>query len=193
MLPTRRSLVLLTAIASLGTIAHAQTPAKDRYRDGISLALSYDMLGGNITNATSFGTQGGAAEVNFSFFHGFGATASVMGLHSDSIGTGVPVNLIVLTFGPSYTYSLRGAHPVSFFAHGLVGEVDGFHGLYPQGGVASTSSNALAVQTGGGIDVGLSRHLAVRLVQADYVRTQLPNSLTNVQNNLRLGVGIVLR
>jgi peptidoglycan-associated lipoprotein len=193
MFNARHSLVLLTAFGCLGTTAHAQTQARDRYRDGVSLALSYDTLGGNITTKNSFGTQGGAAEVNFSFFHGLGATASVLGLHADSIGSGVPVNLMILTFGPSYTYSLHGAHPVSFFAHGLAGEVDGFHGLYPQGGVASSSADSLAVQAGGGVDIGVRRHLAVRLVQADYVRTRLPNSLSNVQNSLRLGVGIVLR
>jgi peptidoglycan-associated lipoprotein len=45
---------------------------------------------------------------------------------------------------------------------------------------------------GGGVDIGLSRHIALRLVQADYVRIQLPNSITNVQNNFRLGAGIIL-
>ena len=195
MFNARRSLVLLTAVGSLGTIVHAQTQAKDRYRDGVSLALSYDTLGGSITTRNTFGTQGGAAEVNFSFFHGLGATASVLGLHADSVGSGVPVNLMIVTFGPSYTYtcSRHGARPVSLFAHGLVGEVDGFHGLYPQAGTASSSADSLAVQAGGGVDIGLTRLLAVRLVQADYVRTQLPNSLTNVQNSVRLGVGIVLR
>jgi peptidoglycan-associated lipoprotein len=190
MFNTRRSLALLTAVATFGTIAHAQTQPKDQRRDRVSLALSYDTLGGSMTNSNSFTTQGGAAEVNYSFFHGFGATASVLGLHADSIGSGVPVNMMIVTFGPSYTYSHRRA---SLFAHGLIGVVDGFQGLYPQGGVASSSANALAVQTGGGLDVGISQHLAVRLVQADYVRTQLPNSSTNVQNNLRLAVGIVLR
>jgi hypothetical protein len=193
MFNARRLLVLLTAVACLGTTAHAQTQAKDRYRNDVSLALSYDTLGGNITNTNGFGTQGGAAEVNYSFFRGLGATASVLGVHADTIGSGVPVSLMILTFGPSYTYSRHGAHTVSFFAHGLVGEVDGFQGLYPQGGTAGSSANSLALQAGGGVDIGVTRHLAVRLVQADYVRTQLPNSLSNVQNSIRLGVGIVLR
>ncbi len=74
-----------------------------------------------------------------------------------------------------------------------MGEVDGFAGVYPRAGGATPSANSLAVQAGGGLDVGLSPHLALRVVQADYVRTQLPNSLTNVQNSLRLGLGIVIR
>jgi hypothetical protein len=193
MFHTRRSLVLLTAAACFGSVAQAQTPAKDLHTDGISLALSYDTLGGSMTNSNSFTTQGGAAELNYRFFQGFGATASVLGVHAGSIGSGVPVNLMIVTFGPSYTYSRHGSHPASFFAHGLVGVAEGFQGLYPQGGVATSSANSLAAQAGGGIDISVSRHVAVRLVQADYVRTQLPNSLTNVQNSVRLGVGIVLR
>jgi peptidoglycan-associated lipoprotein len=186
----RRSLALLTVVAIFGTIAHAQTQAKDVHKEGVSLALSYDTLGGSTTHSSSFTTQGGAAEVNYSFFHGLGATASVLGLHADSIGSGVPVNMVIVTFGPSYTYSHRRAN---LFVHGLVGRVNAFDGLYPQGGGASSSANSLALQAGGGIDVGLSRHVAVRLVQLDYVRTQLPNSLTSVQNSMRLGVGMVLR
>jgi hypothetical protein len=33
----------------------------------------------------------------------------------------------------------------------------------------------------------------VRLVQADWVRTELSNAGGNVQNNLRLGAGVVFR
>jgi peptidoglycan-associated lipoprotein len=188
MVYARRLLVLLIAVVATGAVAQAQSAAPQR--DGVSLALSYDALGSNITNTNRFWMQGGAAELTGSFFHGFGATASVLGLHTANSGGGVPVNLVVATFGPSYSYRRR---HLSVFAHGLVGEADGFAGVYPQAGGAISSASSLAVQAGGGVDVGLSRHLAVRVVQADYVRTQLPNSLTNVQNSLRLGVGIVIR
>ena len=45
----------------------------------------------------------------------------------------------------------------------------------------------------GGMNVPLSGHLAVRAFEADWLRTQLPNATTNVQNNLRLGAGLVFR
>jgi peptidoglycan-associated lipoprotein len=114
----------------------------------------------------------------------------VLGLHAANSGGGVPVNLVVATFGPSYRYSRRRA---GFFAHGLVGEADGFSGVYPQAGGSTSSANSLAVQAGVGVDIGVMRHLAVRVVQANYLRTQLPNSQSNIQNSLRLGVGVVLR
>ncbi|MGA8531063.1 MAG: hypothetical protein WB622_15205 [Acidobacteriaceae bacterium] len=39
----------------------------------------------------------------------------------------------------------------------------------------------------------LSPQLAVRALQASWLRTQLPNSTSNLQNNLRLGAGFVFR
>jgi hypothetical protein len=195
MFNARRSLVLFAAVGFLGTAALAQGTANDPHRGGVSLAFSYDTLGSSLTNTNRFWMQGGAAELSGSFFRGFGATASVLGLHTANSGSGVPVNLVIATFGPGYTYthSRHGGHAISFFGHALVGEADGFWGLYPQTGGAGTSASSLAVQAGGGIDFRVSRHLDVRAVQADYVRTQLPNSLSNAQNSLRLGVGIVLR
>ena len=50
---------------------------------------------------------------------------------------------------------------------------------------------SLAAVIGGGVDISLSHHLGLRVVQVDYVRTQFPNSLENVQNNLRIGAGII--
>jgi hypothetical protein len=84
------------------------------------------------------------------------------------------------------------------FCEGLAGETNAFHSLFsvgsgpvgsPNAGT-TTSANALAVETGGGLDIRLSRRFAVRAIRAS-LRTQLPNTSTNVQNNLNLGAGIV--
>jgi hypothetical protein len=56
-----------------------------------------------------------------------------------------------------------------------------------------TDYNSFGLEVGGGVDIGLSRHFAVRAIQADWLRTQFPNSTTNIQNSFRLGAGIVLR
>ena len=39
----------------------------------------------------------------------------------------------------------------------------------------------------------LAYHVAVCVVEASWMRTQLPNSEANVQNSLQLGAGLVLR
>jgi hypothetical protein len=39
--------------------------------------------------------------------------------------------------------------------------------------------------------MGLTRHVSLRVIQANWLRTQMPNATTNVQNNLLLGAGVV--
>jgi hypothetical protein len=125
--------------------------------------------------------------------------ASATGLHagSDNPALIAPVDMVTIAFGPSYTF--HPGHRISLFGEALVGEAYGIHGVFaygsgatsnPANGVASTA-NALAVQTCGGLDLRLSRSLAIRALQVDYLRTGLPNGTSDVQNNLKLGTGIV--
>jgi hypothetical protein len=58
---------------------------------------------------------------------------------------------------------------------------------------APGAANGLAAQVGGGTDYRLSDRFAIRILDAEWSRTQLPNGTDNVQNALRLGAGIVLR
>jgi peptidoglycan-associated lipoprotein len=194
MLTARRTLALLAATALCAAGARAQSTATaTRPADRLSLAFTYDVQGSNLTTSNRFWLNGGAAELNIRLVRGFGVTTSVLGLHAGNTVGGAPVNLVTETFGPSYTITrpLR-SHSMSFFARGLFGEANGFDGVYPSPGGPITSATSFAILAGGGLDLGLSRHIAFRVVQGDYVRMQLPNSLTNVQNNFRLGAGIVL-
>jgi hypothetical protein len=75
----------------------------------------------------------------------------------------------------------------------LLGQAWGFNSYFPTASGGITSDNSLALQVAGGVDLGLSRHFGVRVFQADWVRTQLPNGTTDVQNTLRLGAGLLLR
>jgi hypothetical protein len=109
-------------------------------------------------------------------------------------------------FGPTVTANLGRS---AIFAHALFGEAHSSLGAgvtVPIVGSISTgltSANAFAMAFGGGIDIGLTRHFAVRAVQVDFLRTQfnatdalaagLSSSLGNRQNSYRLSTGIVLR
>jgi opacity protein-like surface antigen len=59
----------------------------------------------------------------------------------------------------------------------------------------SNSANAFAMTVGGGFDVNLSHHFAVRPAQVDYLLTRFDESTNNArsQNNLRVSTGIVFR
>ena len=113
------------------------------------------------------------------------------GAHNANVNsTGVGLDMVTATFGPRYTCSHR---RVGVYGQGLVGEAIGFNSIFPHQTGLQTTANSLAVKAGGGINVNLAPHFALRLIEADYLRTQLPNSTDNVQNNLTLGAGIVLK
>jgi hypothetical protein len=167
----------------------------------VDVAVTYDALRTNHVTSATFWMQGRAVELQARFYHGLGMAARVEGEHAGpQTTTAVPLNLETAVFGPRYTTATRSGR-YSFFGEALVGESNGFRSLFsegsgPVGSVnagTTSSSNALAVETGGGFDIRLSRRVALRAIQASYLRTQFPNSTTNVQNNLSLGAGLVLR
>jgi hypothetical protein len=55
------------------------------------------------------------------------------------------------------------------------------------------SKTAFGSTAGGGIDVTLSRHVAVRPVQAEYFLTKFPDGANNRQNNFRYSAGFTFR
>ena len=186
--------ILAGSALAAASSAAAQTASATPSNNGVSFAVTYSAGGSNLVSSNRFWLEGGGAELATSSWHGLGVAASVVGLHTSNSSDGVPINLVVTTFGPRYSLTLHhqsSSRHIGLFAQGLVGEADGFHGLYPAPSMANTSANSLATQVGGGIDLGFSRHISLRLFQADWMRTQLPNSTTNIQNNLRLGAGIV--
>jgi hypothetical protein len=167
----------------------------------IDLAVTYDALHTNHITSQSFWMQGGAVEMGARMYHGLGIAARVEGLHAgSSTTTAEPLSLVTAVFGPRYTFETR-SHRYAIFGEALAGESNGFHSLFSEGsgpvGAANagttSSSNALAVDVGGGLDVRLNRRFAVRAFRASYLRTQFPNTTTNVQNSLSLSAGLVVR
>jgi len=140
----------------------------------------------------NFWSQGGALTLGTNLWHGLGVAADLAGSHAASIGSsGIPLSLVTTTFGVRYRW--HGDHRLSPYGQGLVGEAHGFDSLFPTNSGSHISADSLAILVGGGLDIKLSNHLAARAIDAAWLRTQLPNATENVQNNLRLGAGIVLR
>jgi hypothetical protein len=55
------------------------------------------------------------------------------------------------------------------------------------------SRTAFGTTAGGGIDLTVSRHFAVRPVQAEYFLTKFPDGANNRKNNFRYSAGIAFR
>ena len=160
-------------------------------RQEVDLAVTYLAQRSNLTPSQSFWQQGDAVELSAEAYHGFGIAMNIAGAEASNIqGTSIDLDTLTTTFGPRYTWHHRN---LAVFGQGLLGESHAWNSLFPQAGGAVTTFNTFALQVGGGVDLPVGRHFAVRPIQADWVRTEFPNATTDVQNNLRLVAGIVLR
>jgi hypothetical protein len=193
------AMLALSTFAFLSATAKAQEQS-NHSSDGLQIAITYDGVSSTRTDTSRLWLQGGSVEVHAPFYRGLGMVADVTGLHSGGNSVAAPIDLITVVFGPRYTFASYRKR-ASVFVEALAGEADGFHSIFttgsgpvsnPMNGTTSSASG-LAVQAGGGIDLKLSHRLSLRVIQAEYLRTQLPNTQTDVQNSLKLSAGIVLR
>jgi hypothetical protein len=122
------------------------------------------------------GLNGGTIMAAGNITHGFGALAQA------SVGGGSGITVRDALFGPQFLYP-RGRFLL--FAHGMFGRArSSVHtGAMPE---PLDTQNAMAF--GGGVDMNYRHHLGIRLIQVDYVRTQL---FQHDQNNLRFSTGLV--
>lgn len=186
-----RTLLLTGAISWISAIASGQAKSTTEPHE-LDLTFTYSPQFSNLVSGSNFWLQGGAVDLSAEFYHGLSIVANVAGAHASNISSsGVNLTMVTTTFGPRYTWSH--SQKLAIFGHGLIGEAFGLDSVFPSPGGAETDFNTFALQVGGGVDLRFSKHFGLRAVQADWVRTQFPNSTTNVQNNLRLGAGIVFR
>jgi outer membrane protein OmpA-like peptidoglycan-associated protein len=144
--------------------------------------------------------NGGSGDIALNLNRWFGIAADIGGYHNGNIkNSKVSGTVISYLFGPRI--SLRNSTAWTPFFHALFG---GAHGSVDVpaslGGPASFSRNAFAMVAGGGLDAKISKHFALRTVQAEYFMTDFtaPSSAptgtqVNRQNNFRLSTGIVFR
>jgi hypothetical protein len=185
---------LTIAAAMMATVSSAQNaPAPAPQKPALEIAFTYQGMHSDVVNGSGFWLQGGGAQIHGQFHGGWGAVADIAGAHIANINSsGVGLDLVTATFGPRYTWKPARAR-YSLYGQGLLGQAWGMNSVFPGPNGANTVANSMAVKAGGGMNLDLKRHLALRLPEVDYLRTQLPNSTTNVQNYLTIAAGIVLR
>jgi len=182
--------LLFGAFIASAFAASAQTRAAS-IPSSVDLAVTYDASQANTVPGSKFWMQGGSVQFHGQFWRDLGVVADVAGLHTgDAHGTGVGLNLVTATFGPRYTWT---RHRYALFGQALAGEAFGFDSAFPSTISVTTSADSMAVQAGGGMNLRFSRRIYLRAFEADWLRTQLPNATTGVQNSLRIGTGLVLK
>ncbi|MGA2276594.1 MAG: OmpA family protein [Terracidiphilus sp.] len=188
--------LLVSASMLAGSIGWAQQSPKPAAPAAVStdLAASFSLERSQVEpSQCCFWFKGGAADAAVTFWKGFGLAASLTGDHAANVEAGVDVNKIGFLGGPRYTWTAwkgSGDHRVTIYGQGLFGLAHGFDGLYPNGSGLTSSANSLAIQAGGGLNYYLNRNWGVRLLEADLVRSELPNSGSDTQNDLRIGFGV---
>jgi hypothetical protein len=195
-----RYFLLLVAplFLTVGLRAQAVATGSASGHQEVDLAVTYTAQYSNLVSDPTFWHQGGSIELSTQTYRGFGIAANIAGTQiGNAANSGVGLSMVTATFGPRYTWyrPIGGARKKSLaiFGQGLIGEAHGFNSYFPTAAGSLTDYNSFALQVGGGLDIGLSRHFAVRAIQADWLRTQFPNSTTNIQNTFRIGAGVVLR
>ncbi|WP_420236364.1 hypothetical protein ACOBR2_18985 [Telmatobacter bradus] len=185
---------VMTATASAAQNAPREKKDTTAPTNYLEVAITYDALHGNETAGNGFWLQGGGMQVEGYFSHGFGVVADLAGEHTGNMhGSGVGLDMVTMTFGPRYTWQHARHRHSELYGQALVGQANGFNSVFPNASGATSSASSLTQKVGGGVNYALSRRLAVRVFEADWLRTQLPNSTTCVQNNLHLDAGLVLR
>jgi len=165
-------------------------PAAAQSRVEASVGYELQRSNGPTGACGCFNLQGGRGELAYQMLPGWFAVFEVGGGRAANInGQGLDLSLITYMGGLRYSRSL--GHRVRPFGQFLYGRVHGFDSLFPASQGTFSSSNAFAFSAGGGMDLRLSKHLGIRIFQADYLKTYLPNNENGNQNSLRVGAGLV--
>lgn len=165
-------LAVVAVMCSVGTLAAAQDQPAPKWElfGGYSFfhpgADVHGVLPGGLLPVTSrleANPRGAGASVTYNFNRWFGLTLDAS-THWGSRETGLDKRIddaafSNLSFGPKITF--RSAH-FSPFLEALVGD----HRLMPD---AFHDIDRLGFMGGGGLDINVSRHVALRLIRADYV------------------------
>lgn len=187
-----RTMVLILVLLLLPLTATAQETPKVELFGGYSY----------FRNEGGSGIHGWNGSITTNLNKWFGLVADVSG-HYDSQSfrfTDVRGNVGVfdgetnrhtILIGPRFSY--RNRSRVVPFAHALVG-VTRLHEETTNlatdfSTVFKGNNSGFAVVAGGGLDVEMSRNLALRLIQADYFVTRV----SGTQHNARISIGLVFR
>jgi|SRR5262249_54680644 len=182
--------LVVSAFALLALFVGSASAQEDRSKVDIFAGYSYLRFDPNVAGVDSFHTNGGSANVAYNVNNWLSGVADFGAYHNGNIlNSGVDGTLSTYLFGPRVSY--RHFNRITPFGQVLFGVA------HASASIAGTSGsdNAFAMTLGGGVDVGVSRHFAVRPFQVDYLLTRFDEGTGNArsQNNLRVSTGVVFR
>ncbi len=179
---------LLIAVGCMASVAEAQSrPPVTDPAPTLDLGVGFTTVHANAgpTDCGCFFMYGGSAEVaandpsGFSFLFNFGET------ETSNINSGSH-DLRLTTYLAGGRYSYRSKRKWTPYGQVLVGA-----GHSSTNFAIDRSTSTIAFATGGGLDYHLSSLFSIRVAQAEYLLTHVPNGANNEQNQIRLTTGLV--
>jgi len=180
--------VALAAVAL--AMAVALPAAAQATRDGFSLGANYVADRSNAYPGTCgcFTLQGGGVTATLDLPYRLAAVADFTMVHASTVpGSNYGLGLATYMAGAQYRYPV---HQVTPYGQALIGTVHGFDSVFP--GSSSTTANSFAFEIGAGTEYRIDRSFSVRILELDYLRTNLPNNTSSSwQNHLKFVSGVI--
>jgi outer membrane immunogenic protein len=193
-MPTsHHSMRLLAPLAAIATLLGLSHLARAQSGSSFSVGTGYTFVRTNVLpGCNCVGLEGGSAEVQYRFVPHLAALADVTVAHRSGITPdGYSLTQTAYTLGFRYWPAQPGVR-LRPFADVRLGEAHASGNLSPHN-VFAGSSNAFAMQTGGGLQIGIGSRWTLQPIQAEYLLTTFANGAANRQNDLRVSSGLLFR
>jgi outer membrane immunogenic protein len=190
-----RQVAFLLLLLGLTTISPRPALAQSVY-SGYSLdaGVDYNYVRTNLPagGCGCFALNGGNGWVAFNFSRSLGIVGEIASQDASNISSsGADLTLTSFLAGPRYRRTVAGHFAP--FVQVLLGGAHAGGSLAPGSSGLPGSANAFAMIAGGGLDIGLTRRIALRAFEADYYLTRFDNGVNDHQNNLRIAAGVIIR
>lgn len=184
--------LLLMGATTITPLAAQVIPAAESSAFHLNVAATYAPARFSEVKGNSFWVQGGSVQVQARLGNRVGLVTDARSFYTSNINSsGVGLTMITATVGPRYTLSFHAPRKISVFGQVLFGRAMALNGLFPHKSGLETTAGSFALLAGGGLEMRLTNRISVRAIEANRMRTHLPNGASNVQDALLLGGGVV--
>lgn len=188
---------IMLAAALLGVTVYAGAQAKPTTPFGLEpgqipaleVGVDYAYLHANAPPAQCgcFSLQGVGGSFAINAVHGISLVADIVTADAKNVDA-TPQDIRILNFlgGPRYSYRIHSHYTP--YVQALAGR-----SLELSNYAVVQNKSGFAVSGGGGVNRTFGRYVGWKIVEADYIHSQIYNGSNNRQNDLRLTTGIFFR
>lgn len=162
----------------------------------VEVGLNYSLFHSNLhEDASQVTSNGGSGYFVYNINRTLGAVADFGAYHNGSVhGRLDSDTTFTYLFGPRFNlrhWSRITPYVQALFGGARVSATTNFGTTR-----ASSDQNGFASAAGGGVDIAVTHHIAIKPIQVEYVMSQVPSFTTNrnsFQNSLRYSAGVVVQ